>query len=231
MLEAACLTPQRHYSLALGQLRVGDPFNAALVDNLRDFTVRATWLAGRLAAETARAACRPCLANRSAASPPARCARGTLRCPIRRRFQPRHRRRGWPVADPQLRLPLQRPSIADDVLLIAVVNRYRRPPRQWRWCAASDYRPGAGLQRRPRFAQRHRRRLRCGQPGDGAQCRHRRAGQPGPGRWRRPGRLPALPIAGLMRRPGRRHRSQPLRRPERRRVRHPPQLAAAGAIT
>ncbi len=35
VLEAACLTPQRHYGLALGQLRVGDPFNAALVDNLQ----------------------------------------------------------------------------------------------------------------------------------------------------------------------------------------------------
>lgn len=125
VLEAACLTPQRHYGLALGQLRVGDPFNAALVDNLRDFTVRATWLDGELAAENGQT----CL-------PPVPCQ------PINR-FAARAVRRDELCVAPsdaalsrviaaedgqlltrELRLPLPGPSVADDVLLIAVVNRY-----------------------------------------------------------------------------------------------------------
>ena len=72
VLEAACLTPQRHYGLALGQLRVGDPFNAALVDNLRDFNVLACWLRGQLAAEAGQSclAQSPCVpVNRFAARP------------------------------------------------------------------------------------------------------------------------------------------------------------------
>lgn len=125
VLEAACLTPQRHYGLALGQLRVGDPFNAALVDNLRDFTVRATWLAGELAAENGQSClppvpCQPI--NRFAA----RAVRPEELCvaPSDADFSRVIAAEDGQLLTRELRLPLQGPSIADDVLLIAVVNRY-----------------------------------------------------------------------------------------------------------
>lgn len=125
VLEAACLTPQRHYGLALGQLRVGDPFNAALVDNLRDFTVRATWLAGELAAENGQSClppvpCQPI--NRFAA----RAVRPEELCvaPSDADFSRVIAAEDGQLLTRELRLPLQGPSVADDVLLIAVVNRY-----------------------------------------------------------------------------------------------------------
>ena len=125
VLEAACLTPQRHYGLALGQLRVGDPFNAALVDNLSNFTVRATWLAGELAAENGQSClppvpCQPI--NRFAA----RAVRPEELCvaPSDADFSRVIAAEDGQLLTRELRLPLQGPSIADDVLLIAVVNRY-----------------------------------------------------------------------------------------------------------
>ena len=126
VLEAACLTPQRHYGLALGQLRVGDPFNAALVDNLRDFTVRATWLAGELAAENGQSClppvpCHPI--NRFAA----RAVRPEELCvaPSDAALSRVIAAEDGQLLTRELHLPLPGPSVADDVLLIAVVNRYR----------------------------------------------------------------------------------------------------------
>jgi adenine deaminase len=52
VLMAACLNPIIHYRLAVGQLRLGDPFDAVLVADLTDFQHRATWLAGVKAAES-----------------------------------------------------------------------------------------------------------------------------------------------------------------------------------
>ena len=125
VLEAVCLTPQRHYGLALGQLRVGDPFNAALVDNLSNFTVRATWLAGELAAENGQSClppvpCQPI--NRFAA----RAVRPEELCvaPSDADFSRVIAAEDGQLLTRELCLPLQGPSIADDVLLIAVVNRY-----------------------------------------------------------------------------------------------------------
>jgi adenine deaminase len=125
VLEAACLTPQRHYGLALGQLRVGDPFNTALVDNLRDFTVRATWLDGELAAENGQTrlppvSCQPI--NRFAA----RAVRPDELCitPSDSAFSRVIAADDGQLLTRELRLPLHGPSVADDVLLIAVVNRY-----------------------------------------------------------------------------------------------------------
>ena len=52
VLTVACLNPITHYRLAVGQLRLGDPFDAVLVADLTDFQHRATWLAGVKAAES-----------------------------------------------------------------------------------------------------------------------------------------------------------------------------------
>lgn len=125
VLQAACLTPQEHYGLALGQLRVGDPFNAALLDNLRDFNVLACWLDGQLAAEAGQsclpqAACTP--VNRFAAQ---RICATSLQLAA----SPGQLSRVIVAEDGQLltreiHLPVSGPDVPADVLLIAVLNRY-----------------------------------------------------------------------------------------------------------
>jgi adenine deaminase len=51
VLTAACLNPVTHYKLDVGQLRKGDPADFIVVDNLKDFTVRKTFVSGSLVAE------------------------------------------------------------------------------------------------------------------------------------------------------------------------------------
>ncbi|MDJ0366877.1 adenine deaminase [Hymenobacter sp. H14-R3] len=51
VLQMACLNPIAHYSLPVGQLRVGDPADFILVDNLTDFQVQSTYLNGELVAQ------------------------------------------------------------------------------------------------------------------------------------------------------------------------------------
>lgn len=50
-LQAACINPIQHYNLPIGMLRVGDPADFIIVENLREFPVLATYLDGRLVAE------------------------------------------------------------------------------------------------------------------------------------------------------------------------------------
>ena len=50
-LRAACLNPIEHYSLDVGQLRIGDPADFVEVDSLEDFNVLRTWIDGQLVAE------------------------------------------------------------------------------------------------------------------------------------------------------------------------------------
>ena len=54
VLRAATLHPVRHYGLPVGLLQPGDPADFVVVDNLRDFRVRQTYIDGRLVAELAR---------------------------------------------------------------------------------------------------------------------------------------------------------------------------------
>ncbi len=51
VLQVACLNPVAHYRLPVGQLRVGDPADFILVENLTDFHVLKTYLNGELVAE------------------------------------------------------------------------------------------------------------------------------------------------------------------------------------
>jgi len=50
-LRAACITPIEHYTLPVGQLRVGDPADFIEVESLKDFKVVRTWLDGKPVAE------------------------------------------------------------------------------------------------------------------------------------------------------------------------------------
>jgi adenine deaminase len=50
-LRIACVHPVQHYGLTVGLLREGDPADFLVVENLREFEVRQTWVDGRLVAE------------------------------------------------------------------------------------------------------------------------------------------------------------------------------------
>jgi adenine deaminase len=51
VLTCACITPVEHYQLPLGRLQIGQALDAVLVDNLKDFNVKSTWLDGEKVAE------------------------------------------------------------------------------------------------------------------------------------------------------------------------------------
>ena len=51
VLTVACVNPVNHYDLDVGLLRVGDPADFIVVDDLTDFKVAATYLDGELVAE------------------------------------------------------------------------------------------------------------------------------------------------------------------------------------
>jgi adenine deaminase len=54
VLQVACLNPVEHYGLEVGQLEIGDPADFILVDNLTDFNVLRTYINGDLVAEKGR---------------------------------------------------------------------------------------------------------------------------------------------------------------------------------
>src|SRR5207249_1587284 len=54
VLRAATLNPVRHYGLRLGLLQPGDPADFIVVDGLRDFRVRQTYIDGELVAADGR---------------------------------------------------------------------------------------------------------------------------------------------------------------------------------
>jgi len=51
VLTVACVNPVNHYSLDVGLLRVGDPADFIVVDDLSQFNVTATYLNGELVSE------------------------------------------------------------------------------------------------------------------------------------------------------------------------------------
>ncbi|MDZ4746713.1 MAG: adenine deaminase [bacterium] len=51
VLRAACVHPVEHYGLPVGQLRVGDPADMIVIDNINDFNVLQTYVRGELVAE------------------------------------------------------------------------------------------------------------------------------------------------------------------------------------
>ena len=54
ILQAACINPVLHYKLDVGLLRVGDPADFILLENLSDFKVLATYIDGVKVAENGR---------------------------------------------------------------------------------------------------------------------------------------------------------------------------------
>lgn len=54
VLKAACINPVEHYRMDVGQLRVGDPADFILVEDLRDFKVIQTYINGQKVAENGK---------------------------------------------------------------------------------------------------------------------------------------------------------------------------------
>lgn len=54
VLKAACITPAKHYNMEVGQLRVGDPADFILVEDLKDFRVIQTFIDGLKVAENGK---------------------------------------------------------------------------------------------------------------------------------------------------------------------------------
>lgn len=53
-LQVACINPIDHYGLEVGQLRVGDPADFIVVDDLKSFQVRQTYVRGKRVAEAGK---------------------------------------------------------------------------------------------------------------------------------------------------------------------------------
>ena len=147
VLQAACINPIAHYRLPVGQLRVGDPADFIVVDDLKDFRVRKTFIKGQLVAEDGHSLIErvPVEApNNFSCSPkriddffiPARTE--DLLCIealdgqliTRKKWMPPTVKGDACVADP-----------SKDMLKIAVVNRYNDAPPAVAWIT------GTGLQR------------------------------------------------------------------------------------
>jgi adenine deaminase len=134
VLRAATVNPVRHYGLPVGLLQTGDPADFIVVEDLRDFRVRQTYIDGRLVAEDGRSLIErvavPAL-NRFGATPklveafhvPARGGRVRViealdgQLVTNELHLPARQEQGRLVSD-----------VASDVLKIAVVNRYADTP-------------------------------------------------------------------------------------------------------
>ena len=138
VLAAACLTPQEHYGLTLGSLRLGDPLNAVLLRDLRDFRPLATWVEGIQVAE--RGTClipgKPCVPVNAFGAVPIDAEDLGVPAPTWAAGSEARTCRVITAEDGQLmtgsqtaRLRVEgghvQPDPAADVLLLAVVNRYR----------------------------------------------------------------------------------------------------------
>lgn len=134
LLRAATLNSVRHYDLSLGLLQVDHPMDALLVDNLRDFNIERAWINGNIV--VAKGCCvlkqqAPEVMNRFVAQPvsPEQLQIAHPNCPCRvievrdgslytpKRIAKLPCKDQWIMADTQ-----------QDVLFIAVVNRYQVSP-------------------------------------------------------------------------------------------------------
>lgn len=149
-LRAASLNPIRHYGLPLGLLKVGDRFDAQLVASLQTLEVQQVWLAGQQVVN-AGICCLPCLhvdcINRFCATPvlPAqlRIAGQAGEAKVMRvvdgALLTRAERYNARTKDGYL----QPDSANDDILFIAVVNRYRPAPPALAFVRGFGFKNGA----------------------------------------------------------------------------------------
>ena len=147
ILQAACINPVKHYTLDVGLLKVGDPADFILLENLADFKIMATYIDGVKVAEKGLSLIPdPSLGaveikdSNSSSSPINRFGIGKIN--VEDLQLPGNGEYGYPVIeciDGQLITnklslqPLHRngswcSDTANDVLKIVVVNRYHQAP-------------------------------------------------------------------------------------------------------
>lgn len=134
VLTVACLNPIHHYGLDVGQLRIGDPADCILVEDLTHFKVLQTWINGELVAENGHSFIKAPVAEKqnyfhakpiSADSLQVRAVSDTVRAIValdgelitREEFVKATIANGFAIADS-----------GKDLLKIVVVNRYRNAP-------------------------------------------------------------------------------------------------------
>ena len=133
-LQAACLNPIEHYKLDVGQLRVGDPADFIEVDSLTHFEVSRTWINGNLVAEngvTIIPRVEPAIVNQFVATlvEPAQMAVAALPG----RLQVIEALDGQLITnrievDPKVVDEKVVSDIGNDVLKLAIINRYHDAP-------------------------------------------------------------------------------------------------------
>jgi adenine deaminase len=130
VLQVACVNPVTHYKLPVGQLRIGDPADFIIVENLTDFAVRQTYLDGVLVAENGRCLlpAAPVAVLNNFHAEPVQSAQlvapaGRLLTPVIECFDGQlitaRRELKLPTANGQLQ-----PDQTQDILKLVVLNRY-----------------------------------------------------------------------------------------------------------
>jgi len=136
VLQMACVNPVAHYNLPVGQLRLGDPADFIVVDNLTDFGVQQTYLDGALVAENGRCLlpaapvsvinnfhAEPVQASQLAISNEQLAGSGSPLTPVIECFDGQlitaRRDLALPTADGHLQ-----PDLEQDILKLVVLNRY-----------------------------------------------------------------------------------------------------------
>lgn len=154
VLEAACLTPRQHYGLDVGGVRPGERFTAVLLDDLVGCRAHRVWLAGELVAEDGQ-----CLLPRSEptainafgatavqacnlAVPASNVADQTARCRVITATDGALIT-GCDLVDLPVVDGYVQPDPDADVLLVAVVNRYRPAPLAVGFIRGFGFRRGA----------------------------------------------------------------------------------------
>ncbi|MGR9073445.1 MAG: adenine deaminase [Gammaproteobacteria bacterium] len=134
VLRCACLNAVEHYRLPVGLLREGDPMDAVLVDDLKNFQPIQTWIDGLCVASRGVSMIRP------VKTPPLNFFRAgpvgpedfAIRCVSKRvrvikAFDEALSTEEW-LTDAKTEDGCIVPDTDRDILLLTVINRYRREP-------------------------------------------------------------------------------------------------------
>lgn len=138
VLEAACLTPRRHYNLPLGEMKIGEPMTGVLVKDLKSFDCLTTWIEGEIifSHDHPQPALSPVKPINRFAAHPIHEAQLQIAAPGPADHYPCRvivAHDGQLITSEETHiLPVQsgfiQPSLDQDIAIIAVVNRYQDAP-------------------------------------------------------------------------------------------------------
>lgn len=149
LLQAACINPIEHYRLPVGRLRVGDPADLIMSEDLADFNVQRTYVRGELVAESGKS-----LIGRTPVGSVNRFDRSpidTADLHVRATSEDLLviealdgqliTRKKW--MPPTVHGGVCIPDTSKDLLKIAVVNRYTEAPVAVAWITGTGFQQGA----------------------------------------------------------------------------------------